>query len=254
MSTDPVLVAFATEHGSTGEIAEAVAETLRDAGLEVDLMRAARVRSLDGYRARRDRRRDPRSAVCIPDAQQLLRRCRDDLASLQLAVFGVGSRTTEPSNLEACRRQLDAALAKVPEAQPFAVTVFGGVLDPAELRSPFNPLPAVDARDWFAIRTWAALVGIARCDAVPAAALAEAAERRLDEVGQRLEVVAALEHRGDARRERGRAAGELLEERRSRARAAASGSSTWASNPAETSSSSGSNAATARSARSNAAR
>jgi menaquinone-dependent protoporphyrinogen oxidase len=167
VSTDPVLVAYATERGSTGEIAEAVAETLRDAGLEVDLIHAARVRSLHSYRAV-----VVGGAIAIghlhPDAQQLLRRFRDQLNALHLAVFGVGSRTTEPSNLEACRRQLDTALERVPEAQPFAVTVFGGVLDPAELRSPFNPLPAVDARDWFAIRMWAALVA-SRLDAVPAA-------------------------------------------------------------------------------------
>jgi menaquinone-dependent protoporphyrinogen oxidase len=167
VSTNPVLVAYATEQGSTGEIAETVAEILRNAGLEVDLINAARVRSLGGYRSV-----VIGGAIAIghlhPDAQQFLRRFREEIASLQLAVFGVGSRTTEPSNLEACRRQLDTALERVPEAQPFAVTVFGGVLDPAELRSAFNPLPAVDARDWFAIRTWAVLVA-SRLEAVPAA-------------------------------------------------------------------------------------
>jgi menaquinone-dependent protoporphyrinogen IX oxidase len=167
VSTDPVLVAFATGQGSTGEIAEAVAETLRDAGLQVDLIRADRVQSLIGYRAV-----VVGGAIRIghlhPEAQQILRRFRDDLTSRQLAVFGVGSRTTDPSNLETWRLQLDASLERIPETQPFAVTVFGGVLDPAELRSPFNPLPAVDARDWFAIRTWAALVA-SRLDAVPAA-------------------------------------------------------------------------------------
>jgi menaquinone-dependent protoporphyrinogen oxidase len=168
VSTDPVLVAFAAERDSTSEIAEAVAESLRDTGLEVDLMLANRVRSLADYRA-----------VVLggtmhlgslhPDAQQLLRRCREDLTSVQLAVFGVGSRTTEPSDLDACRRQLEAALAKVPELRPFAVTIFGGVLDPAELRSASNPVAAVDARDWFAIRTWAALLG-SRLSVVPTAA------------------------------------------------------------------------------------
>ncbi len=161
-----MLVAYATERGSTAEIAEAVAETLRDAGLEVDLIHAARVVSLDAYRAI-----VVGGAMAIghlhPDAQRFLKRFREDLCSMQLAIFGVGSRTTEPSNLEACRRQLDQALGRVPEAQPFAVTIFGGVLDPAELRSAFNPLAAVDARDWFAIRTWAALVG-SRLEAVPA--------------------------------------------------------------------------------------
>ena len=162
-----MLVAYATGQGSTGDIAETVAETLRGAGFEVDLINAARVRSLEGYRSV-----VIGGAIAIghlhPDAQHFLRRFREDLGSVQLAVFGVGSRTTEPSNLDACRRQLDTALERVPEAQPFAVTVFGGVLDPAELRSPFNPLPAADARDWFAIRTWAVLVA-SRLEAIPAA-------------------------------------------------------------------------------------
>ena len=41
-----VLVAFATKHGSTGEIAEAVGATLRDAGLEADVRSARDVQTL----------------------------------------------------------------------------------------------------------------------------------------------------------------------------------------------------------------
>jgi hypothetical protein len=36
------------------------------------------------------------------------------------------------------------------------VAVFGGAIDPARLRFPFNRMPASDARDWDAIRTWTA--------------------------------------------------------------------------------------------------
>lgn len=57
--------------------------------------------------------------------------------------------------LEESRAQLVKALAKVPEVDPYAVAVFGGVIDPRSLRFPFNRLPASDARNWSEIRAWA---------------------------------------------------------------------------------------------------
>jgi hypothetical protein len=35
------------------------------------------------------------------------------------------------------------------------MTIFGGAVDPAKLRWPFNRMPASDARDWQAIDAWA---------------------------------------------------------------------------------------------------
>ena len=51
--------------------------------------------------------------------------------------------------------QLERALAKERELHPVAVTIFGGVVDPAKLRFPLNRMQASDARDWDAIRSWA---------------------------------------------------------------------------------------------------
>ena len=48
---DRVLVAYGTKHGATAEIAQAIARALSAAGLEVDVQRARRVRSLERYRA-----------------------------------------------------------------------------------------------------------------------------------------------------------------------------------------------------------
>ena len=53
------------------------------------------------------------------------------------------------------RGQLDHALANFPELRLATVAIFGGVVDPGKLRFPFNRMPASDARDWTAIRTWA---------------------------------------------------------------------------------------------------
>ena len=52
--------------------------------------------------------------------------------------------------------QLDDALAKFPDLEPELVCVFGGVIEPNELRFPFNRMPETDARDWSAIRAWTA--------------------------------------------------------------------------------------------------
>ena len=45
------LVAFATRYGSTQEVAEAIAVTLREIGVDVDLKLLRDVRSLTGYEA-----------------------------------------------------------------------------------------------------------------------------------------------------------------------------------------------------------
>ena len=49
--SDKILVTYATRYGSTQEVAEKVAATLRESGLAVDVQPAKQVRTLDGYRA-----------------------------------------------------------------------------------------------------------------------------------------------------------------------------------------------------------
>jgi menaquinone-dependent protoporphyrinogen oxidase len=88
MST-AVLVAYATRYGSTQEVAEAVAATLREGGLEVDLQPMREVGTLTGY-----------SAVVLgaplymfrwhKDALRFLSRHRQALAGRPVAVFALG--------------------------------------------------------------------------------------------------------------------------------------------------------------------
>jgi len=149
-----VLVAYATKRGSTREVAESVAATLCAEGLEAECRPAAEVDTLDGY-----------AAVVLggalymgrwhSDARDFLKRHRRLLATLRLAVFAMGPRTLAESDVEESREQLGNALAMVPELEPVSVAVFGGVVDPAKLRFPFNRMPASDARDWDAIHAWA---------------------------------------------------------------------------------------------------
>jgi menaquinone-dependent protoporphyrinogen oxidase len=151
-----ILVAFASKHGSTREVAETVAEVLREHRLQVVLRAAAEVRDLDGV-----------DGVVLggalytgrlhADARRFLDRFRRELAGgTPIAVFAMGPKTSDAADLEGSREQLARALARRPEIHPRRTAVFGGVIDPERLRFPFSHLPASDARDWGRIRAWAA--------------------------------------------------------------------------------------------------
>lgn len=160
MSTS-LLVGYATRHGSTQEVAEVVAATLREGGLAVDLRLLREVRSLEGY-----------SAVVIgaplfmfrwhKDAKRFLSRHREALLERPVAIFALGP-VHDPHDEEEWQNswsQLDEELAKFPWLKPAAIEMFGGKYDPQKLRFPINVLagdaPATDIRDWDAIRAWAA--------------------------------------------------------------------------------------------------
>jgi menaquinone-dependent protoporphyrinogen oxidase len=149
-----VLVAYATKKGSTKEVAEAVADVLREHGADVDFRRADDVTDVGAY-----------EAVVLggalymgrwhSDAQRFLLKHRNALSVLPVFVFGMGPQTLEEKDVAGSRGQLDGALARVPEVEPVSVAIFGGVVDPAKLHFPFNRMSASDARDWDAIRSWA---------------------------------------------------------------------------------------------------
>jgi menaquinone-dependent protoporphyrinogen oxidase len=149
-----VLIAFATKHGSTREVAAEIAGRLSARGIVTYTCAAAEVDSLEGY-----------DGVVLgsalytgrlhPDGRSFLHRFRRELVSRPLAVFAMGPRTLAEDEVAGSRRQLDAALAREPALRPFATAVFGGVFDPAQRHFPFNRMPASDARDWAAICSWA---------------------------------------------------------------------------------------------------
>lgn len=150
----PLLVAYATKHESTHEVAEAVAARLRETGLDTEVRAAGDVESVAPY-----------GGVVLGgalyagrwhrDARHFLNRHRDDLSGVPVAVFAMGPLTLEDKDVAGSRAQLDRALAKERWLEPVAVAIFGGVVDPATLRFPFTHMAASDARDWEAIRAWA---------------------------------------------------------------------------------------------------
>ena len=158
--SDSILVAYATRYGSTQEVAEAIAATLRERGLAVDTQPMQQVRSLDQYRAI-----VLGAALYIgrwhKDARRFLAQYREALTQRPVAIFALGPLHTDEKEFQGSREQLEKELAKFPWLKPVALELFVGKFDPAKLGFPWTVLPALknmpasDARDWRVIRDWA---------------------------------------------------------------------------------------------------
>ena len=161
----PILITYATRYGSTQEVAEQVAATLRENGLEVELQPARRVQTLDDY-----------SAVVLGtplyigrwlrDARRFLTQHQEALMERPVAVFSLGPTGEGEEEGEGVCGQLDEQLAGFPWLEPVAVALFGGRYDPTKLglfhrmlaslpASPLYQMPASDVRDWERIQAWA---------------------------------------------------------------------------------------------------
>ena len=139
-----VLVAYASSSGSTQEVAEAVAETLRKAGLGVDLLPMRNVKTLDGYRG---------IVLGAPiymfhlhkDVRSFLGRHQKALVGgMPAAVFAGGpfGNATE-KDWQGVRDSVQKELAQFPWFKPACVEIVGGRFDPAKLRFPYNLIPAM---------------------------------------------------------------------------------------------------------------
>jgi len=155
-----ILVAYATRYGSTQEVAEAVAATLRERGLAVNIQPMREVRGLEEY-----------SVIVLgaplymfhwhKDALHFLSRFHEALIARPVAVFALGPFHNEEKEYQEVRNQLDKELAKFPWLTPQVIAIFGGKFDPQKLTFPYNlisalkNMPPSDVRDWTAIRAWA---------------------------------------------------------------------------------------------------
>jgi menaquinone-dependent protoporphyrinogen oxidase len=158
-----VLVAYASAHGSTREIAERIAARLRSRGVSAEAACVDSVASLDGYRAA-----VVGSAVhdrgWLPGAARFLERNTDGLLQRPVWLFAVGMPA-------ALARPLRRPLAAVEARQlfrrfaglhPRGTRLFSGVVDPGQFSQRVSriALRAMggrygDFRDWPAIEAWA---------------------------------------------------------------------------------------------------
>lgn len=174
-----ILVAYASRHGATGGIAERIARTLEQSGLDVTLEAVDKVRSVDAYDAFVVGSAAYMGGWLGP-ATTFVRRHRDRLASRPVWLFSSGPIGTEQVDAKG-RDQLEASRPKefaefAESIRPRDEQVFFGAYSPdaapVGLAEGFmarftrlvpavrEALPAGDFRDWPAIEAWAR--GIAR--------------------------------------------------------------------------------------------
>lgn len=162
-----VLIAVASKHGSTREIAEAIANELDSAGLVVDLRAAGAIASLQtcdaivlgsGIYA----------GSWLPEARSFVEQFHADLARLPVWVFSSGPLGADDSQPQHDPQQLAASLAGVPMRDH---QIFVGKLDKRSLGLAERMIarvvgaPEGDFRDWEAIRAWAREIAAALNDA-----------------------------------------------------------------------------------------
>jgi menaquinone-dependent protoporphyrinogen oxidase len=159
-----VLVAYATKHGGTAEIAERIGEVLRQAGLRTDVLPADRVGDLASYRAV-----ILGSGVYIgrwrKEAARFLKANEQLLTEQMVWLFSSGpSGEGDPVELTEGWRFPGALQPIADRIQPRDIAIFHGVLD--EKRLGFIEkwmiknikAPLGDFRDWDAIEAWATAI------------------------------------------------------------------------------------------------
>jgi menaquinone-dependent protoporphyrinogen oxidase len=157
-----VLVAYASKRGSTAEIAEGIAEVLRESGLDVDRSSVSEVEELGPYEAI-----VLGSAVYMKrwrgDARRFLRRHRKEMGRMPFWMFSSGPvGDPEKDDLDWSEpRKVVAAAEKLGVRDH---VVFGGRL-PTDPQGPIEKAMAAgipeeyrDRRDWDEIRAWARAV------------------------------------------------------------------------------------------------
>jgi len=164
-----VLVAAATKHGATGEIAQAIGDALRDQGLDPTVLEPEQVDTVAGYDAV-----VLGSAVYaghwLKAARELVARCGNGLAARPVWLFSSGPIGDPPKPEE----------DPVDVAKVLATTrarehrLFAGKLVRKQLAFPERAIvsalrvPEGDFRDWPAITGWAAGIATALRSRSPA--------------------------------------------------------------------------------------
>lgn len=162
-----VLVAYCTRSGSTAEVAEAIGQKVREAGLAVEVKAIAEVDAIA-----------PGTQVVLGTAiyigrfpkefHQFLTRFEPELAKVRPWVFVLGPTEKERKQFAAAEEQARKELSRHVSLHPADMRVLGGKFDPAHLKlafpmslimkvpgNPLRRLPATDIRDWEWIHRWA---------------------------------------------------------------------------------------------------
>lgn len=159
-----VLVAYATKYGATAEIAEKIGETLREAGLQTEVLPVDQVHDLTPYGAV-----VLGSAVYVgqwrKEAAAFLKAQEEALAQRPVWLFSSGpTGEGDPVQLLQGWRLPEALQPIANRIGPRDIACFHGALDPERLglgeRLILRAIkaPTGDYRDWEAIAAWAAAI------------------------------------------------------------------------------------------------
>ena len=166
---DRVLVAYASQCGSTGGVAEAIGKELCARGAEVDVRLTDNVSDTSGY-----------SAVVVGSAihsdkwlrqgMEFIDRHKSDLSNKPVAYFLTCLTLCYPSeeNINKAKTFLDPVYALAPEIRPVGTGLFAGTLDYSRLswavgvvmrnKMKKKGIREGDYRDFAAIRDWSGTV------------------------------------------------------------------------------------------------
>ncbi|MHB0856197.1 MAG: flavodoxin domain-containing protein [Anaerolineae bacterium] len=152
-----ILVTYGSWCGSTAEIAEAIAETLRQDGSLVDVMPVKEVGDLNSYRGVVVGTAI-RAGRCRGDVKRFVQSNATALQRIPVAYFTVGM-AMQAGTEEDRAKTADALKPLRSAVKPVQEAYLAGVMDAGKLTFPMNVMmkntPQTDARDWEAIRSWA---------------------------------------------------------------------------------------------------
>jgi menaquinone-dependent protoporphyrinogen oxidase len=161
---DGILVAYATKHGATADIAEKIGNALREVGLPADVLPVKRVGDLTPYKAV-----VLGSAVYIgqwrKEAIEFLKANEKALVGRPVWLFSTGpTGKGDPVELTKGWRFPKALQPIADRIQPRDIALFQGALDPKTLSQIEKWMikkvkaPLGDFRDWNAVTSWAAVI------------------------------------------------------------------------------------------------
>lgn len=163
-----ILIAVASKHGSTREIAQTIAEDLCTQGLAVDLQDAGEVSSVAGYQAV-VLGSGIYAGSWLPEAKRFAEQHRTELARLPVWLFSSGPIGLEDPQPHDDPQKLAAPLGDVIVRDH---RIFVGKLDRQQLGfgerliARVVSAPEGDFRDWEAIHQWADEIAAALAPAV----------------------------------------------------------------------------------------
>ena len=164
-----VLVTYASQFGSTGEVAAEIAQALCGRGLAVDVMQVSHVHNLSPYRAVIVGA-PVHSNEWLPEAVEFINANRDSLSNLPVAYF-LTCMTLGLSDRPEDKRKITGVLEQVqrdiPNVVPVSKGLFAGALDLSRMSFAYRMIYQLvspnhtvgDFRDWAAIRAWSETVG-----------------------------------------------------------------------------------------------